>query len=90
MNSDSTAKFFTNVLSHKDIIIENYKLMQLYAPALSLQCKRKIHYALDNFEYDYNKTEVIRMMNQDGFGVFNWDDLHAIMNKNCVDKALQK
>ena len=90
VNSDSTAKFFTNVLSHKDIIIENYKLMQLYAPALSLQCKKKIHYALDNFEYDYNKTEVIRMMNQDGFGVFNWDDLHAAMNKNCVDKALKK
>ena len=41
------------------------------------------------FEYDYNKTEIIRMMNQDGFGVFNWDDLHATMNRICLDKALQ-
>ncbi len=63
--------------------------MQLYAPALSLQCRDKVHYALDNFEYDYNKTEVIRMMNQDGFGVFNWDDLHATMNRIVLDKALR-
>ncbi len=90
LETDSKAKFFTNVLSHRDVIIENYKLMQLYAPALSLQCRSKVHYALDNFEYDYNKTEVIRMMNQDGFGVFNWDDLHATMNRICVDKALAK
>ena len=89
LKSDSKAKFFTNVLSHRDVIIENYKLMQLYAPALSLQCRDKVHYALDNFEYDYNKTEIIRMMNQDGFGVFNWDDLHATMNRICVDKALR-
>ena len=45
---------------------------------------------LYKFEYDYNKTEVIRMMNQDGFGVFNWDDLHATMNRICVDKALKE
>jgi len=89
LKTDSKAKFFGNVLSYRDIIIENYKLMQLYAPALSLQCREKVHYALDNFEFDYNKTEVIRMMNQDGFGVFNWDDLHATMNRICVDRPLQ-
>ena len=90
LQTDSKAKFFTNVLEYRDVIIENYKLMQLYAPALSLQCREKVHYSLDNFEYDYNKTEIIRMMNQDGFGVFNWDDLHALMNRICVDKALRK
>lgn len=90
LKTKSTAKFFTNVLEHKDIIIENYKLMQLYAPALSLQCREKVFYSLDNFEYEYNKTEVIRMMNQDGFGVFNWDDLHATMNRIALDKALRK
>ena len=89
LKSDSKAKFFTNVLEYRDVIIENYKLMQLYAPALSLQCREKVYYTLDNFEYDYNKTEIIRMMNQDGFGVFNWDDLHATMNRICIDKALK-
>ena len=89
LETESKAKFFANVLSHRDVIIENYKLMQLYAPALSLQCRDKVHYALNHFEYDYNKTEVIRMMNQDGFGVFNWDDLHATMNRIVLDKALR-
>ncbi len=89
LQTESKAKFFKNVLEYRDVIIENYKLMQLYAPALSLQCRDKVHYTLENFEYDYNKTEVIRMMNQDGFGVFNWDDLHATMNRICLDKALK-
>ena len=86
--SASKAKFFTNILEHKDIVISNYKLMQLYAPAISLQSQEKVHYALNNFEHDYNKTEILRMMNQDGFGVFNWEDLHGTMNKICIDKAL--
>jgi 5'-3' exonuclease len=90
LHIDSKAKFFTNVLSHRDIIIENYKLMQLHSPALSLQCKNKVHYAIENFEFDYNKTEILRMMNQDGFGVFNWEDLHATMNRICVDKSFQQ
>tara|TARA_R100000664_G_scaffold7740_3_gene12993 strand:+ start:383 stop:1351 length:969 start_codon:yes stop_codon:yes gene_type:complete len=88
-NTDSKAKFFTNILEHKDIVISNYKLMQLYAPAISLQSQEKVHYALNNFEHDYNKTEILRMMNQDGFGVFNWEDLHGTMNKICIDKALK-
>ena len=90
LQTESKAKFFTNVLTYRDVIIENYKLMQLYSPALSLQCRDKVQYTLENFEYDYNKTEIIRMMNQDGFGVFNWDDLHATMNRICLDKALKK
>ena len=89
-NTDSKAKFFTNILEHKDIVISNYKLMQLYAPAISLQSREKVHYALNNFEHDYNKTEILRMMNQDGFGVFNWEDLHSTMNKICIDKALRE
>lgn len=64
--------------------------MQLYAPAISLQSQEKVHYTLNNFEHDYNKTEILRMMNQDGFGVFNWEDLHATMNRICLDKALVK
>ncbi len=89
-STDSKAKFFTNILEHKDIVISNYKLMQLYAPAISLQSQEKVHYALNNFEHDYNKTEILRMMNQDGFGVFNWEDLHGTLNKICIDKALRE
>lgn len=87
-NSESKLKLYENILDYKDTIIQNYKLMQLYAPNLSLQCKQKALYAVDNFEYDYNRTELIRMMNNDGFGVFNWDSLHGLMNRIAVDKPM--
>ena len=90
-NIDSKAKFFTNILSHKDVVISNYKLMQLYAPAISLQSQEKVHYTLNNFEHDYNKTEILRMMNQDGFGVFNWEDLllhQCFVNTNSIHSCV--
>ena len=83
-------KFYSAINEHKDIVIQNYRLMQLYSPSLSIQCKNKVDFALDNFEYVFNKTEMIRMMNQDGFGVFNWQDLYACMNRIALDKALSK
>jgi 5'-3' exonuclease len=85
----SKSKFLSNVLENKEIVEDNYSLMQLYRPSLSLQCKDKVRYALDNFEYDYNKTEIIKMMIHDGFGTFNWDELHGTMHKICVDKPLE-
>ena len=82
-------KFYDAVIANKSIVSLNYRVMQLYSPSLSLQCKEKINYALENFEYVLNKTQFIRMMNQDGFGVYNWQDLFACMNRISVDKALQ-
>ena len=64
--------------------------MQLYSPTISLQTQNKIDYGFDNFSYDYNRTEFIKMMNEDGFGVFNWTDLYGIMNRISVDKPLHK
>jgi DNA polymerase-1 len=81
-------KFYDAVIEKSDIVSLNYRVMQLYSPSLSPQCKSKINYALDNFEYVLNRTEFIRLMNQDGFGVYNWQDLFACMNRIAVDKAL--
>jgi len=65
-------------------------MMQLYSPQLSLQSKDHIKYSLENFECTFNKTEVIKLMREDGFGELNWDDLRAHLNKitrDCVDAA---
>ena len=51
--------------------------MQLYSPAISIQTKNKIQYALDNFEPLFNKTEVLTRMKKDGFGTLNMDSLFA-------------
>ena len=83
-------KFYEEVTTNESIIRLNYRLMQLYNPSLSLQTQKKIDYGFNNFAYDYNRTEFIKMMNQDGFGTFNWTDLYAIMNRIAVDKPLHK
>ena len=81
--------FFDRVTENKNLIIRNYKLMQLYDPNLSRQSRQKVDYVFDNLGYEFNRTELIRMMNEDGFGVFNWNDLFATMNRFAIDKALK-
>tara|TARA_R100000008_G_scaffold83160_1_gene68207 strand:+ start:334 stop:1341 length:1008 start_codon:yes stop_codon:yes gene_type:complete len=82
----SNLKLFSNIVQNEDLIFENYKIMQLYCPSISVQGKKKINYAIENFERQFNKTEFIRMMNEDGFGVFNWNDLFANMKRMCLTK----
>lgn len=87
-NSGTKLKFFTNIVEGKDVIEHNYKMMQLYSPQLSVQSKEHVKYSIENFECDFNKTEVIRLMREDGFGELNWDDLRTHLNKisrDCVD-----
>jgi len=81
--------FFDRVRDNKNLIIRNYKLMQLYDPNLSRQSRQKVDYVFDNLGYEFNRTEFIKMMNEDGFGVFNWNDLFATMNRFVIDKALK-
>ncbi len=90
-NSGTKLKFFTNIAEGQEIIEHNYKMMQLYSPQLSIQSKEHIKYSVENFECDFNKTEVIRLMREDGFGELNWDDLRAHLNKiskDCVDASV--
>ena len=85
--NDSTGlKAFSSILEAKDKIASNYKIMQLYAPSISIQTKNKIQYALDNFEAHFNKTEVMKMMKEDGFGEWNTTDIFAIC-KRITSKA---
>lgn len=85
----SSLKLFSSIAESEDLIFENYKIMQLYCPSISVQGKKKINYAIENFEHKFNKTEFIRMMNEDGFGVFNWTDLFANMKRMCLTKQHQ-
>lgn len=80
--NDSTGlKAFSSILEAKDRIASNYKIMQLYSPAISIQTKNKIQYALDNFEAQFNKTEVMKRMKEDGFGEWNTSDIFALCKR---------
>ena len=89
-SEDSKLKFFTNVVEAKNLIEHNYKMMQLYAPQMSAQAKIHVKESIENFECDFNKTEVLRLMREDGFGELNWEDLKGSLNKislECVGTA---
>jgi hypothetical protein len=70
-NDNTGLRAFTSICEARDIIEENYKIMQLYSPSMSLDDKSRVKYAIDNFDPEFNKTEVIKRMAEDGFG--NWD-----------------
>ena len=80
-NIDSKLKVYKNITESKSIIEHNYKMMQLYSPLISVQGKQTIDYSLENFECDFNKTELLKMMMQDGFGELNWEELKTFLNK---------
>ena len=86
---DSKLKVYKNIAESKTLIEHNYQMMQLYSPLISVQGKQVIDYALENFECDFNKTELLRLMMQDGFGELNWEELKTFLNKisrECNDK----
>ncbi len=89
-NTKSKLKFFTNIVENKGLIEHNYRMMQLYAPQMSFQSKMHVKESIENFECDFNKTEIIGMMRNDGFGELNWEDLRTILNKiskECLDNT---
>ena len=80
-------KLYNSILENEDLIRDNYKIMQLYAPNLPINAKSTIRDALYQFDCTFNKTEIIKMMNEDGFGVYDWSTLwqtsQHIVFENC-------
>ena len=88
----SRVKFYDTVIESKKLVEHNYKMMQLYSPQMSVQAKQFTQEAVENFECDFNRTELIRMMREDGFGELNWEDLRSQLNKinyECVDNTIK-
>ena len=88
-NIDSKLKVYKNISESKELIEHNYKMMQLYAPLISVQGKQTIDYALENFECEFNKTELLRLMMNDGFGELNWEELKGFLNgisRECKER----
>lgn len=85
-NDNTGLKAFSSILECQETIQDNYKIMQLYSPSISIQVKTKIQYALDNFEAEFNKTEIMKRMQEDGFGEWNTSDIFATC-KRITSKA---
>ena len=63
--TDSSLKAYQSITENQEMIKENYKLMQLYSPSLSVQNKQKIKYTVKNTELTFDKTSTDGMMLED-------------------------
>ena len=68
------------ILEGKDVIEINYDLMQLYKPVISYINKKSIDFNIREFEYDFSKTNFVKMLMKDGHGSIKFDNLYATMN----------
>lgn len=80
-NDNSGLKAIQSIRDQEEVIAENYKIMQLYSPAMSFTSKERIKYAVENFEPLFNKTEVMKRMHLDGFGEWNTSDLFSTFKR---------
>jgi len=85
MQEESKLKFYHNIVESRDLIEHNYKMMQLYSPQMSIQSKTFVKESIENFEFTFNKTGILKMMIDDGFGELNWEDLKTSLNKIISD-----
>jgi len=80
-HEESSLKVYTSIVENRELIEENYKLMQLYVPSISVQGRQKVKYAVENSEKSFNQTEINVMMLQDGMGVWDWTTLFTTMKR---------
>ena len=77
-------KFYSNLVDNKKLVKTNYKIMQLYSPIISLHTVKKVNNTISNSKMMLNRTGVVKMMIEDGFGEGNWDDLFRHMKKIVI------
>lgn len=82
---DSKLKFYERIVEGWGTIETNYKVMNLTPPSISVQGRQKINFALDNFEFELNATELKRTSVEHGFGSYDWSELMAML-RGLIEK----
>ena len=74
-NQESNVKAFKSISENVELIKDNYDLMQLYSPSLSIQTKQSVDWIIKEFKFTLNKTAADIMMFQDGINEINWSSM---------------
>tara|TARA_R100000808_G_C2154403_1_gene165351 strand:- start:3035 stop:4003 length:969 start_codon:yes stop_codon:yes gene_type:complete len=82
---DSNLKFYERIVEGWNTVETNYKVMNLTPPSISVQGRQKINFALDNFEFELNATELKRTSVEHGFGSYDWSELMAML-RGLIEK----
>lgn len=80
-------KLHENLIESKQIVSDNYKLMQLYSPSISPKTKQKIDWTINECCRGFNLTEIRLMMTEDGFGEYNFTELWATMRNISLTRS---
>jgi DNA polymerase-1 len=78
-----------SILEAESLIKDNYDMMQLYAPSLSIGVREKIRDIIDNYPASFNKTNLRKMMMEDGTGNFSWTELFANLNMISITSKVK-
>jgi DNA polymerase-1 len=84
-NQEKKIKAYDAIPVSEELIKENYSLMQLYSPSLSIQTKQSVDWTIEEFLYSFNKTETSVMMIQDGIYDNDWSELFQNFKRICRD-----
>ena len=83
-NEKSKLKVFENIINAENLIKDNYKIMQLYSPSISIVGKTYINETIETFAPQFNKMETIKRMIEDGFGDWNTSDLFSTFKRITI------
>ena len=88
-NETKPLTFHNSILEAESLIKDNYDMMQLYAPSLSIGVREKIRDIIDNYPSSFNKTNLRKMMMEDGTGNFSWTELFANLNMISITSKVK-
>ena len=77
---ENKQKVFENIKQNKELIKNNYEIMQLSSPMLSIQAKQGVDNTFEQYQPHYNQTEMRKLMIQDGVLTVNTTDLEQRFN----------
>ena len=72
-------KVYENIVNNAQLVRDNYKIMQLYSPQVSIQTKVEIESIFNTFQPQTNLFNFKKMMVQDGIGTLNLNLLFDTM-----------
>lgn len=90
---DSGLKIYSSIAEGKGVVEHNYQMMQLYSPAISVRSKAVVDHQIENYECYFSKTDILKMMVEDGFSELNWEALKQSLTRisvTCFEKKRDK
>lgn len=83
---DSKLTVYSKVVANYKKVCDNYSIMQLSTPLISVQCAQQINDTFGEYEPLFNKTEINKMLSVDGLMSINIDCLTTSFNSMVSNK----